>query len=123
MTSQTPERLLHALLLDRKGGATAVAANDIEKWRPDDGLLWLHVDVVENPPREWMQDVIGLESFVVEALTADETRPRSLTQGDGLLAVLREQDDPRLMEQPCRYEAEPYAGPIHREYFSQLGQV
>ena len=28
-----------------------------------------------------------------------------------LLAVLEEQDDPRLMEQPCRYEFEPYAGP------------
>ena len=25
-----------------------------------------------------------------------------------LLAVLRGADDPRLMEQPCRYEAEPY---------------
>ena len=28
-----------------------------------------------------------------------------------LLAVLEAQDDPRLMEQPCRYEFEPYAGP------------
>ena len=28
-----------------------------------------------------------------------------------LLAILEEQDDPRLMEQPCRYEFEPYAGP------------
>ena len=28
-----------------------------------------------------------------------------------LLEVLKEQDDPRLMEQPCRYEFEPYAGP------------
>ena len=27
-----------------------------------------------------------------------------------LLALLEEQDDPRLMEQPCRYEFEPYAG-------------
>ncbi len=29
-----------------------------------------------------------------------------------LLSVLREQNDPRLMEQPCRYEFEPYAGPL-----------
>ena len=27
-----------------------------------------------------------------------------------LKQVLEEQDDPRLMEQPCRYEYEPYAG-------------
>ena len=30
---------------------------------------------------------------------------------DRLLKILEEQDDPRLMEQPCRYELEPYAGP------------
>ena len=29
-----------------------------------------------------------------------------------LFSVLREQNDPRLMEQPCRYEMEPYAGPL-----------
>ena len=28
-----------------------------------------------------------------------------------LLGILREQNDPRLMEQPCRFELEPYAGP------------
>jgi arylsulfatase A-like enzyme len=31
-----------------------------------------------------------------------------------LLAVLTAQDDPRLMEQPCRYEFEPYAGPLEQ---------
>jgi zinc transporter len=89
MTSNTPNSLLHALLLDRNGGARPIAPDDIDAWHPDEGLLWLHVDVAESPPREWLQEVIGLESFVVEALTADETRPRSLTLGDGLLAVLR----------------------------------
>jgi hypothetical protein len=29
-----------------------------------------------------------------------------------LFAVLRAQDDPRLVETPCRFEAAPYAGPI-----------
>ena len=28
-----------------------------------------------------------------------------------LLGLLEAEDDPRLMEQPCRYEFEPYAGP------------
>jgi zinc transporter len=123
MASNTPDKLLHALLLDRSGGATAVAADDIEKWRPEDGLLWLHVDVAEHPPREWLQHVIGLESFIVEALTADETRPRSLTQGNGLLAVLRgvnmnPGDDPEDMvsiriwiEQDLKTLLEQGAGP------------
>ncbi len=29
-----------------------------------------------------------------------------------LLKILEAQNDPRLMEQPCRYEFEPYAGPV-----------
>jgi zinc transporter len=89
MTSNTPSNLLHALLLDRSGGATALPAADIANWRPEDGLLWLHVDVAEDPPHEWLQDGIGLAPLVADALTADETRPRSLNLGEGLLAVLR----------------------------------
>jgi zinc transporter len=89
MTSNTPDSLLHALLLDRNGGAKALEPDDIDEWQPKDGLLWLHVDVAEHPPREWLADTVGLEPFVVDALTADETRPRSLTAGDNLLAVLR----------------------------------
>ena len=89
MARKTPDSLLHALLLDRKGGASAVEPADIGKWRPQDGLLWLHVNVAEEPPREWLRDEIGLAPFVVEALTTDETRPRSLNVDENLLAVLR----------------------------------
>jgi len=89
MASKTPDGLLHALLLDRNGGASPVAPTDIEKWQPDDGLLWLHLDVNEKLPVKWMRTTLGLDRVVVEALNADETRPRSLNIGDGLLTVLR----------------------------------
>jgi zinc transporter len=81
--------ILHALLLDRSGGAKPVAPGEIQDWRANDGLLWLHLDVAEQPPRKWLRENIGLDPVVVEALCADETRPRSLSIGDGLLAVLR----------------------------------
>jgi len=89
MASKTPDGLLHALLLDRNGGASPLAPADIEKWRPEDGLLWLHLDVNEKLPVKWMRASLGLDRVVVEALNADETRPRSLNIGDGLLTVLR----------------------------------
>ncbi len=89
MTAKTPNGLLHALVLDRSGGAAAIRPDGIETWSPADGLLWLHLDVAERPPRDWLQDDIGLDHLVVEALTADETRPRSLSVGEGLLTVLR----------------------------------
>ena len=40
-----------------------------------------------------------------------------------LLAILAEEDDPRLMEQPCRYEYEPYAGPVDRAWFENAATV
>ena len=40
-----------------------------------------------------------------------------------LLGILAQQDDPRLMEQPCRYEYEPYAGPVDRAWFEGAATV
>ena len=34
------------------------------------------------------------------------------TMQERLFQILKKQNDPRLMEQPCRYESEPYAGPL-----------
>ena len=33
-----------------------------------------------------------------------------------LMRILETQNDPRLMEQPCRYEYEPYAGPLDPDW-------
>ena len=33
-----------------------------------------------------------------------------------LMGILEEQNDPRLMEQPCRFEYEPYAGPLDPDW-------
>ena len=89
MAPTLPDGLLHALLLDRKGGARSINADDIDTWRPEDGLLWLHFDVAEHSPAKWMQASLRLDSSITDALDADETRPRSLTFGDALLTVLR----------------------------------
>jgi zinc transporter len=89
MAARSPDGLLHALLLDGNGGARTIEPADIESWRPEDGLLWLHLDVAEKLPVRWMRTTLGLDRVVVDALNADETRPRSLNIGDGLLAVLR----------------------------------
>lgn len=89
MTTNTPDGLLHALLFDRRGGARPLDAADIANWRPEDGLLWLHLDVAEHSPARWMRTALSLDPSVITALNADETRPRSLNIGHGLLAVLR----------------------------------
>lgn len=39
-----------------------------------------------------------------------------------LLAILEAQNDPRLMEQPCRYEYEPYAGKVSKVWFEAAAE-
>ncbi len=38
---------------------------------------------------------------------------------DRLFSVLEENNDPRLTENPCRFEYEPYAGPLSEKQFPE----
>ncbi len=41
------EGLVSASLLDGLGGAKEVSAEFVQRWQPDQGLLWLHMDYRE----------------------------------------------------------------------------
>lgn len=51
--------------------------------------VWQHIDLSEPSTRLWLEQDAGLESAVLDVLTAEETRPRSFRVKDGLLVVLR----------------------------------
>ena len=40
-----------------------------------------------------------------------------------LLAILKRQADPRVMAQPCKFEYEPYAGPVDRAWFMNAATI
>jgi zinc transporter len=80
---------LYCCALDRHGGAAPVDPQLIPKLASDQGALWVHLDVNDVPSRAWLQEESGLESMIVDALLADETRPRSFATDHGLLVVLR----------------------------------
>jgi zinc transporter len=81
--------LIYAWVLDGKGGGRRLADAEIDAWKPADGLLWLHLDYTETAARKWLKQRSGLDRPVVNALRAEETRPRSQAVGDGLLLSLR----------------------------------
>ena len=49
----------------------------------------MHIDVNDEPSRDWLRNDSGLPSAVVESLLAVETRPRSHVSDTGSLVVLR----------------------------------
>lgn len=81
--------LNHAFVLDGKGGGRAVDWSGIEAWQETDGVLWVHLDLTSEHARRWLRERSGLEDIAVEALMAEETRPRAVAQGDGLILTLR----------------------------------
>jgi zinc transporter len=56
---------------------------------PLDVPMWMHLDRASDRAREWLRSRSGLDPLVVEALLAEETRPRVAPFGDGLLVILR----------------------------------
>lgn len=81
--------LVCAYVLDGTGGGRPVGWDDIEAWTADHGPLWVHLDRTAETGQAWLRGKSGLDPLVVEALLAEETRPRSLSLQGGLLVILR----------------------------------
>ncbi len=62
---------------------------EVEQWTPEQGLLWVHLDVNNDTAVEWLKNNSGLPPVVREGLLEPGTRPRSLAYEDGLLIILR----------------------------------
>ncbi|WP_372738215.1 zinc transporter ZntB [Neptunomonas sp.] len=79
---------LQYLALDRRGGAQQVIAA-LNYERDPSQLEWLHLDYKDAASIDWLRNKSGIAEVYVDALTADDPRPRSLVVGDSLLLILR----------------------------------
>jgi len=80
---------LFSYLLGAEGKGTALDAAGVAQWTPASGNLWVHFDIANQQARQWLEQDSGLPPPAIEALLAEETRPRTLTMDEGLLIVLR----------------------------------
>jgi zinc transporter len=67
--------------------ATSVAINEALHAPAD--FIWVHLNSNSDEAKQWLSDEAKLPDYVVEALTATETRPRCETIGDGAILNLR----------------------------------
>jgi zinc transporter len=81
--------LLFSCILDGEGGGRFGGWEQVRDWTPAKGLLWVHFDRTAEAARQWIQEESELDEITCAALLADESRPRSLVRGDGLLVDLR----------------------------------
>ncbi|MBT8486611.1 MAG: zinc transporter ZntB, partial [Phycisphaerae bacterium] len=81
--------LLFGCILDGQGGASVIGWTEVEAWTDDDGPLWVHLEQDSDRVQEWLRRKSGLTPTTVDALLADETRPRVFRGKRGLAAILR----------------------------------
>ncbi|UZE30658.1 zinc transporter ZntB [Pseudomonas asplenii] len=83
--------LVHALVLDGKGGARSIARTELDdlQLQPQESL-WLHWDRSHPQTRTWLRNSSGLSDFSCNLLLEENTRPRLLPLPDSeLLLFLR----------------------------------
>ncbi|MDF2177982.1 zinc transporter ZntB [Aliiglaciecola sp. CAU 1673] len=81
--------LIHAFLLDGKGGAKALNWPEVREWQPSQGLLWVHLDYSQPQVQSFLEEQAAINPLVAEALQSGETRPRATRIDNGLLMALR----------------------------------
>ncbi|WP_226896463.1 zinc transporter ZntB [Poseidonibacter ostreae] len=76
----------HALVFDKMGGAKHI---EVEKYKEEMGLLWLHLDYSKNDSIQWLNNKSNIDPLAIEALLTEETRPRTIILDDSILLALR----------------------------------
>lgn len=80
---------VYSVVLDGRGGARELDADGLRVWKPEDGPLWVHLDLSDDSSAEWLRSRSGLDPITCDALVADQARPRAITMGGGLMVILR----------------------------------
>jgi len=79
-----------AYSLNGDGSGAAVSREALWSTEDDSKPIWIHLSARSDLARQWLADEAGLpDPMLVEALLAEDTRPRMLSREDGLLLILR----------------------------------
>lgn len=71
------------------GNGCAIFWEEIESWTSEDGPIWIHLDRTHPNTEDWLRNKSGLTKGTVDALLANETRPRVFQGKRGTVAILR----------------------------------
>ena len=90
LSSENNNWLLFSLLLDGEGGARHLSIEETACWTPDQGVLWLHLNLPAPETKEFLENKSGINPMALESLTEEEEdRPRCVSFGDKLMLFLR----------------------------------
>lgn len=87
----TTEPFIHfAYKFDGKGGATVIEEADLSAENKAETLTWIHFNAEHPQTKTWLKtEVDYIDNLIIDALLAEETRPRMLELNGGLLIILK----------------------------------
>lgn len=91
MSIETNSGMIHAYSIDGLGAGSSLSGDDnVAAVIESEQLAWAHFDASDPNSKTWLESKLGfLDSIIVQALLADETRPRILQFDQGTLLILR----------------------------------
>ena len=88
--TQSDNWLVGAVLLNKKGGAKTLTEKQLMKWTPQQGILWIHLNLSHPQAVTFLQNDSLLDDWTKETLiNTAQSRPRSVIHKNGLLLVIR----------------------------------
>lgn len=85
----THDGLICAYEFDGRGGARELGRADLDEDAAGDAVRWFHFDFRPTETRRWLLGCSGIERSIAEALIDEDSRPRSIEHGHGLLVIFR----------------------------------
>ena len=82
--------ILFAYAFDNVGKGQRLDNQNIVGEIENEGLAWVHLDANHKDTKSWLETEVNyLDHLIIDALTAEETRPRIIEFVGGLLIILR----------------------------------
>lgn len=81
--------LVLSYLIEGNGHGSRFDWEQIAAWKADDGLLWVHLNRNADESQRWLEHRSGLDPLVIDALLAEDTRPRCAQMSNGVMLFLR----------------------------------
>ena len=89
MNTSTPEFILHIAQQLASLPTGMINRDSAEEAAEPPHFEWIHVCALHADTPAWLRTEYGLDSVVVKAMTAAETRPRILVRSDVIMVILR----------------------------------
>mgnify|MGYP000188598847 CR=1 FL=1 len=84
------QHVMDAFEIMGDGSGVVLTGDEISKRIKDDALAWVHLDANHALSRTWLSEEVSyLDSIIIDALLAEETRPRIVEFEQGVLLILR----------------------------------